>query len=91
MRRSGGPGVNVLVRWTQIDLLATEFKRGPGMRAEILAVHAEHSLVPGGCDIDVRDVEDDVVDAVYGESHRVEAPSGCAEEALADFHSGAYR
>ena len=38
-------------------------------RAEFLALHAEHALIPGGGDLHVLHVQHDVVDAVDGESH----------------------
>ena len=61
------PGVGI--GRPHVDLLAAELQRGAVVRAEFLALHAEHAQIPGGGDLHVLHVQHDVVDAVDGEAH----------------------
>ena len=59
---------SVLAR-PHVDLLAAELQRRAVVGAELLALHAEDALIPGGRDLHVLHVQHDVVDAVDGEAH----------------------
>ena len=65
----GDPGVLVVVERAEVDLLAAELQRGAFLIAEILALHAEHALIPGRRYLDVAAVDDQVVEAVDGKAH----------------------
>jgi hypothetical protein len=54
----------------QVDLLSTELQRCSVLFAEILPLHPQHPLVPGGGDLHVLAVDNDVVDAIDGEPHQ---------------------
>jgi hypothetical protein len=45
------------------------------IRTEIFPLHTENALIPRGGNVHIGDIQDDMVDAVYGETHRCEAPS----------------
>src|ERR1700722_11762781 len=76
VRGASGPGVNVVVMWPKIDLLAAEFQGGPVVRPKILTFHAKDALIPGGGKVHIDDIQNDMIDAVDGESHRRQTPSG---------------
>src|SRR5690349_17374981 len=84
---AGGPASRVGIDRADVELLAAELECGAFVGAELLALHAEHALVPGGGDLDVLHVEHDVVDAVDGEAHGCQAwvrfPVALAERRLA--------
>src|SRR4051794_19895507 len=66
---AGDPGARIGAARAHVDLLPAELQRGAVVRAEVLALHAEYALIPGGGDLHVLHVQHDVVDAVDGEAH----------------------
>ncbi|MNR23638.1 hypothetical protein D3C85_1406680 [compost metagenome] len=68
---AGEPRHGVFAHRAQVDLLLAELHRYPRARArrEILALHAEHLLVPGGAGFHVFHVEDEMVEAVDVQRH----------------------
>src|SRR5436190_4200532 len=73
--RDGAAGEPLLLRCRlgpQVDLLPAEMHRGhfpAGSRLGDHALHAEHALVPGGGDLDVLHVDDEVIEGFDGQGH----------------------
>src|SRR5580700_9684049 len=67
---TGRPGANISVDRPQIDFLPSEFQRSTLARAELLALHSQHALIPRGADLYALAVDHDVVDPVDGEPHQ---------------------
>ncbi len=57
------------IRLANVDLLAAEAQRRALPRPELLALHAEHALIPGGGDLRVPACQDQVVQAINREAH----------------------
>src|SRR6185437_1284845 len=74
---AGRPGTRVKVGRPEIDLLSAELQGGTVIRAEILPLHAKDALVPGRGNLDILHIEDDMIDAVDGETHPVSLSRGC--------------
>src|SRR6266700_7262082 len=55
--------------WPQIDLLIPEFQRYAPIRSELLSVHAQSVLIPSRRCVEIPAIQDDMINAVYRESH----------------------
>src|ERR1700722_10220736 len=67
---------------TQVDLLTAEMHRGPRRLSrsgrDVFTGHAKHPRVPFGRGVYVRNLDDQMIQRLYGQGHRALSLSSCA-------------